>query len=225
MAILKPNSARAPAPMKQPAGRPTLPSQIAPVMPVQAPTRGVSQPRPQPTNPFVQQPVMQQPVQGGPGRGPMIRPGAGGGMMPQPAPQPQMPGQMVPQQPPVFNIPSPVPVLGQIQPPATNLNPTPGQISNQVPPPAPGMTPAAPLGQAPATIGAEDAQYQDFLQYQPDFNNQYGAGTQQAYDAYQQIMAQPPQMAYAQPGGGGGIMNLPGMSGAMMPGMMPQTQY
>jgi hypothetical protein len=107
------------------------------------------------------------------------------------------------------------------------------------------MTGAAPLGSAPASIGA-DSGYQQFLQTNPDFVNQYGAGDMnQAYDFYTQQMAQAQAagpMGMASPGGGGfnvfdmgghplvqgqpsGIMALPGMGAQMMPGMMPQTQY
>lgn len=140
MAILSPNSARASS-VKAPAktttaGRPALPSQLAPIKPVApikpaAPVR--AQAPMQPNRPM--QPQLPLPT---------VKPGAGGGM-----PPPQMggtPAQM-PQQPPMFNIPSPVPVLSGVQPPAVNLNPTPGQISNQVPPQT------GPLGTAPPSIG------------------------------------------------------------------------
>ena len=253
MAILQqPNPFQAP-------GRPTLPSQLQPIRPQPQPTRGVSQPRPQPQpqpyNPF---------VGGGPGRGPQVQPGGGGGMggmirVPEvpnvtivgqplqagpvalpggPGPQGSYP-QPVQQQPPRFNLPSPVPDLRYQQPPATNLNTTPGQLGNQVTPPTGALGTAPPaiggsgifnvpvMSGIGASSGAYDPGYQQFLQNTPDYQSQYG-GPQQAYGAYQQFMNSP---EFAPISGanemakyldGGGINNLPAMGG---PAMGPTAGY
>ena len=245
MAILKPNSARAPAlkdggraGITTAPGRPTLPSQLAPVQPgAGSGMKFTPQPvvRPQPANPF------QRITTGAPG---MAQPPAMGGapglgrppFVTQPPAVTPPAQQPPPQQPPVFNLPSPVPVLGQIQPPAVNLNTTPGQLGNQVTPPAAGMPPAAPLGQAPVNIGGDmgdnmsgfmsggamsgvasssggyDPAYQQFLQANPGYMQQSAVNgviyPQRAYGAYQQQM-------------GGGINNLPAMGSEIL----PQTQY